>query len=639
VSSLEPLMERNFLEYASYSILDRAIPDLRDGCKPVQRRILHTLFSMNDGNFHKVANVIGETMKLHPHGDASIGDALVVLANKEYFIERQGNFGNPVTGHPAAAARYIECRLTPLALDTMFLPDVTEFADSYDGRNVEPVALPSKLPVALMLGVDGIAVGMSTRILPHNFGELLRGQIDLLEGKKKLEVCPDFATGGQMDVSEYESGRGKVKLRARVEPRGDKKVVITEIPASTTTESLIASIESAAQKNRVKIGGIQDFTTDSVEIELSLPRGVYAEEVIPQLWAYTDCEVSLSSSVLVIRDRNPVELTVVEVLKLLTEQLKEQLRAELELELSKLQDREHWLTLEQIFIEERVYKKIEKMRTEEKVLSAVRAGMEQFADQFVRPLEDADVKRLLEIRIRRISAYDIEKHRSNVEEVEAGLKQVRAKLRNMKKTTVKWLQEILDKYGAGFPRRTRIAAFDQVDKKAVASANLRLSYDAKSGFFGSDVRAKEFAMSVTEFDRVLTISSDGSYRILAPPAKMLLPRKVLYCARFDPEIGADFTLVYRDGEKQVFGKRVHIERFITDKEYRLFKDPKGRIDLLLPDDEPLGLLQMSFVPAKRQRLRSAEFDLGELEFAGLTTRGTRLAPRPVAKLKHTLPRH
>lgn len=638
MSSLEPLMERNFLEYASYSILDRAIPDLRDGCKPVQRRILHTLFAMNDGHFHKVANVIGETMKLHPHGDASIGDALVVLANKEYFIERQGNFGNPITGHPAAAARYIECRLTPLALDTLFVPDLTEFVDSYDGRNTEPSFLPSKLPVALLLGVEGIAVGMATRILPHNFGELLRAQIDLLEGRK-VELFPDFVSGGQMDVAEYDGGRGKVKLRARVEPRGDKKVVITEIPPSTTTEGLIASIESAAQKNRVKIGAIQDFTTDSVEIELSLPRGVYAEEVIPQLWAYTDCEVSLSSSLLVIRDRVPVELTVVEVLELLTDQLKEQIRAELQLELGKLQDREHWLTLEQIFIEERVYKRIEKARTEEKVLSAVRTGMEQFADRFVRALEDADVKRLLEIRIRRISAYDIEKHRSAVEEVEAGLKQVRAKLRNLKKTTVRWLQEILDKYGGNHPRRTRIAAFEEVDKRAIASANLRLSYDAKSGFFGTDVRGKEFAMSVTEFDRVLAVSSDGSYRIVAPPAKLLLPRKVLYCRPFDAEAGADFTVVYRDAQKHVFGKRVHIERFITDKEYRLFKDPKGRIDLLLADDEPLGVLEMDFVPVKRQRLRAARFDLGELPFAGLTARGTRLAPKPVSKLKHRPPRH
>jgi len=634
LSSLEPLMRRNFLEYASYSILDRAIPDLRDGCKPVQRRILHTLSTMSDGHFHKVANVIGETMKLHPHGDQSIADALVVLANKEYFIERQGNFGNPITGHPPAAARYIECRLTPLALDTLFDPDLTEFVPSYDGRNQEPTCLPSKLPVALMLGIEGIAVGMATRILPHNFRELLRAQIDLVKGNK-VEILPDFLSGGLMDVSEYDLGRGKVKLRARLEPRGDKKIVITEIPFSTTTESLIASIESAAQKSRVKISGIQDFTTESVEIELSLSRGVYAEEVIPQLYAYTDCEVSLSSSVLVIRDRTPVELPVSKVLALLTDQLKAQLKAELELDQQKLEDREHWLTLEQIFIEERVYKKIETARTEEKVYDAVRRGMEPLARRFVRPLEDDDVKRLLEIRIRRISAWDIEKHRTSLEQIAIDLKAVRAKLRNLKKTTINWLEEILDKYGDDFPRRTRIATFEEVDKKAVASANLKLTYDPDSGFFGTDVRGKEFAMSVTEFDRVLAISSDGSYRIMAPPAKMLLPRKVLYCELFDPEEGADFTVVYRDGEKNAWGKRVHIERFITDKEYRLFKDPKGRIDLLLADGAPLGVLRMSFVPAKRQRLRAAEFDLGALEFAGLTTRGTRLAPKPVSKLKHT----
>ena len=322
MANLDPLMRRNFLEYASYAILDRAIPDLRDGCKPVQRRILHTLFEMHDGRFHKVANVIGETMKLHPHGDASIGDALVVLANKDYFIERQGNFGNLLTGHPAAAARYIECRLTPLALETLFNPNLTEFVPSYDGRSDEPVFLPAKLPVMLMLGVEGIAVGMATRILPHNFVELLRAQIAILSGKP-FKLLPDFPQGGLMDVSEYDDGRGKVKVRALIDARGEKTVVIREIPFGTTTETLIASIEAASQQGRVKIAAIDDYTTDKVEIELELARGVYADEVIPQLYAYTECAVSVSSSVLAIRDRKPVEMTVTEVLDELTEQLRE----------------------------------------------------------------------------------------------------------------------------------------------------------------------------------------------------------------------------------------------------------------------------------------------------------------------------
>jgi topoisomerase-4 subunit A len=633
MANLEPLMRRNFLEYASYTILDRALPDLRDGCKPVQRRLLHTLFTMDDGLFHKVANVIGETMKLHPHGDVSIGDALVVLANKDYFIERQGNFGNPVTGHPAAASRYIECRLTPLARETLFNPNLTESVPSYDGRRDEPVFLPAKLPVTLLLGIEGIAVGMATRILPHNFVELLRAQIAILSGEK-YKVVPDFPTGGLMDVSEYDKGNGKVKVRARIEARGDKTVVIREIPFGTTTESLIASIEDASQKGRVKVSGIDDFTTDKVEIELSLARGVYAEEVIPQLYAYTDCEVSLSSSVLAIRDQKPVELTVNEVLEDATARLREQIKAELEWDERRLVDRQHWMTLERVFIENRVYKKIETARTEEKVYEAVHKGMAEHRAEFIRDMTDDDVKRLLEIRIRRISAYDIEKHRSELEELLAELADVRKKLKNLTKTVIAWIEGLIAKYGERYKRRTKVTSIDEIDKKAVATANLRLTYDEETGFFGSDVRGSEFALNVSEYDRILAVSSDGTYRIMHAPKKVLLPRKVLYAAVFDPEKGKDFTIVWRDVARNAFGKRVHIESFIHDKEYRFFKDEKGKLDLLLEDDGKPGKVHLQFVAAKRQRQKEADFDLGELEFAGLTARGQRIAPKPVARVKH-----
>jgi len=633
VANLEPLMRRNFLEYASYTILDRALPDLRDGCKPVQRRLLHTLFTMDDGLFHKVANVIGETMKLHPHGDVSIGDALVVLANKDYFVERQGNFGNPVTGHPAAASRYIECRLTPLARETLFNPNLTENVPSYDGRREEPVFLPAKLPVTLLLGIEGIAVGMATRILPHNFVELLRAQIAILTDQK-YKVVPDFPTGGIMDVSEYDKGRGKVKVRARIEARGEKTVVVREIPFGTTTESLIASIEDASQKGRVKVSGIDDFTTDKVEIELSLARGVYAEEVIPQLYAYTECEVSLSSSVLAIRDQKPVELTVNEVLEDATARLREQIKAELEWDERRLVDRQHWMTLERVFIENRVYKKIETARTEEKVLEAVHKGMAEFRADFVRDIGDDDVKRLLEIRIRRISAYDIEKHRSELEAVLTELAGVRKKLKALTKTVIAWLESLIEKYGEKYKRRTKVTSIDEIDKKAVASANIRVSYDEESGFFGTDVRGSEFGMNVSEYDRILAVSSDGTYRIMYPPKKVLLPRKVLHVAVFDPEKGKDFTIVWRDADRTAFGKRVHIESFIHDKEYRFFKDEKGKLDLLLEDDVKPGRVHLQFVAAKRQRQKECDFDLGDLEFAGLTTRGQRLAPKPVARVKH-----
>jgi len=581
--------------------------------------------------------VIGETMKLHPHGDVSIGDALVVLANKDYFVERQGNFGNPVTGHPAAASRYIECRLTPLARETLFNPNLTESVPSYDGRRQEPVFLPAKLPVTLLLGIEGIAVGMATRILPHCFVELLRAQIAILSGEK-YKVVPDFPTGGLMDVSEYDKGRGKVKVRAKIEARGEKTVVIREIAFGTTTESLIASIEEASQKGRVKVTGIDDFTTDKVEIELSLARGVYADEVIPQLYAYTECEVSLSSSVLTIRDQKPVELTVNEVIEDATARLREQIKAELEWDERRLVDRQHWMTLERVFIENRVYKKIETARTEEKVFEAVQRGMAEFRAQFVRDMTDDDVKRLLEIRIRRISAYDIEKHRTELEELLTELAGVRKKLKALTKTVIAWLEGLIEKYGERYKRRTKVTSIDEIDKKAVATANIRVSYDEETGFFGSDVRGSEFGLNVSEYDRILAVSSDGTYRIMYPPKKVLLPRKLLHVAVFDPEKGKDFTIVWRDADRTAFGKRVHIESFIHDKEYRLFKDEKGKLDLLLEGDTTPGRVHLQFVAAKRQRQKECDFDLGDLEFAGQTARGQRLAPKPVARVKHVPPK-
>jgi len=631
MAQLDSLMRDNFLEYSSYVVLDRAIPDIRDGLKPVQRRILHTLFTMNDGRFHKVANVIGEAMKLHPHGDASIGDALVVLANKEFFIERQGNFGNLHTGHPAAAARYIECRLTDLALETLFHKPLTEFVPSYDGRTEEPVFLPAKLPVVLMLGTEGIAVGMSTKILPHNLVELWEAQIAVLEGKN-VELFPDFQQGGLMDVDAYEDGRGKVELRARVNVRDKKKVVITEIPFGTTTESIIASIESAVQKGRVKIASIDDFTTGSVEIELTLARGVTAKELIPQLYAYTDCSVSISSNLTVIRDRRPEQLTVTEIITALTARLKEQLKAELEYDREQFVDRKHWLTLEQIFVEKRVYKRIEEADTLDAVRAEVMQGMAKYKKLFVRPMVDEDVTRLLEIRIRRISAYDIEKNRKDIEEIDKGIKAIDAKLRNMKKTTIAFVRALIEKYGERFPRRTEVTRIKAVDKKAVARQNIKLSYDAASGFFGSEVRGDACKLTVSEFDLILGISSDGSYRVMPPPGKVLFTGKLIYCEPFDPDEGVEFTVVYRDKQKTVFGKKIKIERFIRNREYQLIKDKAGRIDLLLPAGET-GSVDLAFVPAKRQRVKKASYDLSTLQPTSPTARGARLAAKPVSRIK------
>jgi len=632
MAQLDTLMRDHFVEYASYFILDRAIPDIRDGLKPVQRRLLHTLFLINDGRYHKVASIVGDTMKLHPHGDSSISDALVVLANKNYFIDRQGNFGDPLTGQPAAAPRYIEARLTPLAIETLFNPHLTDFVPSYDGRNEEPVYLPSKIPVVLMLGTEGIAVGMSTKILPHNLGELWQAQIDILNGKP-VQLYPDFQQGGLMDVSAYDDGRGKVEVRAKIEQRDDKHIVIREIPYGTTTESLIASIEAAAQKGRLKVSSINDFTTDSVEIELVMPRGVTSDEVLPQLYAYTDCSVSISSNMNIVRARKPELLSVTEVLESLTKELKALLKAELEWERNRLLDKKHWLTLERIFVEKRVYKKIEKAATDEAVRKAVWNGMHEHENLFVREMVEDDIKRLLDIRIRRISKFDIDKNRQDIKDVDKGIKDCDRKLKNMKKTTIDYVKSLIEKYAEQYPRKTEITSIVAIDKKAVARQNIKLAYDPDSGYFGSNVKGDRFNMTVSEFDLILAIARDGTFRVMPPPEKMLFAGKLLYCEVFDPERAEDFTIVYRDAKRIAFAKQISIEKFIRNREYMLIRDKAGAIDYLLRPDEA-GVLSLTYAPAKRQRLKGSQFDLGELIPTSIAARGTRLAPKPVSKIQH-----
>jgi topoisomerase IV subunit A len=631
MSQLRPLMESNFLEYASYVIIDRAIPELVDGCKPVQRRILHTLREMHDGRFHKVANVIGETMKLHPHGETSIGDALVVVANKDYFIERQGNFGNILTGHNAAAARYIECRLTPLAIETLFNPAITEFVPSYDGRKREPYLLPAKVPVLLMLGAEGIAVGLATRILPHNFVELLEGIIEVLRGRK-VQLFPDFPQGGLMDAADYQDGAGRVRVRARIEIDGPKRLVVREVAFGTTTTSLIASIEAAVQRGKVAISSIDDFTTENVEIELTPSRGVSAEDVLPQLFAYTDCEVSVASNIVVIENNRPIEVTISQFLAAFAVHLKRVLKLELEYELGVLRDREHWLTLERIFIENRIYKRIETVKTEAGISKAVRAGLEPFSGLFVRELTEDDIKKLLELRIRRISAYDLERTKGEIDDIVRQIGQADAKLKALTRTAMTFVEGLLERYRARYPRRTEITSFEAVDRKAVARANIRLGYDSTTGFFGSAVRGDGLSVSVSEYDRVLAVTADGTYRVLAPPEKILLPGKLLHCSIFDKEKGADLLAVYRDESRVAWGKRIHISGFITDKTYDLARGSATGIDYLR-DGTRDEKLRLRFVPAKRQRLKEIEVNTRMIRPCGLTARGTRLHAKPVASVR------
>ncbi|HEY2951361.1 MAG TPA: DNA gyrase subunit A, partial [Verrucomicrobiae bacterium] len=417
-------MDTSFLEYASYVIRDRAIPNLADGLKPVQRRILWSLHEKDDGRFIKVATIAGHCAQYHPHGDVSIGDALVVLANKRYLIEGQGNFGNIFTGDPAAAPRYIECRLTELARHQIFNDEITDFVPSYDGRNKEPVALPAKLPILLMLGTEGIAVGMSCKILPHNFPELLEAQIAILK-KQPFKCLPDFQTGGLMDAREYKDGAGMIKVRAKIKTKDESTVVIKEIPPTTTTDSLIASIEDAARKGKLKVKSVNDFTSEEVEIEIKAPSGVSAEQLVDALYAFSDCEVTISSRITVIRNNRPVELTVSEVLKENTAQLLATLKRELELKEKQREQELHFKTLVRLFIENRIYKKIEQSRTNEAVHAAVHEGFKPFRKEMRRDLTDGDVPMLLEVRIRRISLFDIHQHREQLAKVKADLSQTR----------------------------------------------------------------------------------------------------------------------------------------------------------------------------------------------------------------------
>lgn len=565
--SLRALMSTNFIEYASYVIRERAIPDVFDGLKPVQRRILHSLHIMDDGRFHKVANVVGHTMQFHPHGDASIGSALVVLANKEYFIDRQGNFGNIHTGDPASAARYIECRLTPLAREVLFNPEITEFVDSYDGRNREPVSLPAKVPAALMLGSDGIAVGMTTRILPHNFRELLRAQIAYLKGRTN-KVYPDFLTGGTMDVGAYEDGAGRIKVRAAIEVIDDKTLVIHEIPASRTTESLMASIEDAARKGKIKIANISDYTAEKVQIEITLPRGTHAADTLKRLYAYTDCEVSISSNIVVIHENQPRLMTVTEILQLVTDRLVDNLKREQEIELGKLQDRFHDKTLAQIFIENRIYKRIEECETFELVMSEVRAGLEKFRDQLTRDITDEDIQKLLQIQIRRISLFDINKNRAELDDILRRIEETKHNLAHLIDFTIAYIKALLDKYGKLFPRRTRIADLEHIDVRQVALKNIKVGHDRVNHFVGTDVKnsnKNEDMLTCTEFDRLVLLQNSGKFRVVAVPDKLYVGAvKYLLKANKDQV----YSMIYRERKKGVsYAKRFRIDKYILEKEY------------------------------------------------------------------------
>ncbi len=623
---LHTRVDRGFLDYASYVIRDRAIPNLADGLKPVQRRILWALHEKDDGRFIKVANVVGHTMQYHPHGDASIGDALVVLANKRYLIEGQGNFGNIFTGDPAAASRYIECRLTELARTEVFNDAITDFIPSYDGRNQEPVTLPCKLPLTLMLGTEGIAVGLSARILSHNFPELLEAQIAILKNQP-FKCLPDFTTGGMMDARDYQDGKGSVKVRAKIKTKDEATVVIKEIPPTTTTESLIASIEDAVQKGKLKVKSINDFTSENVEIEIRCSQGVDAEKLIDALYAFTDCEVSISSRIIVIKNNRPVELTVSEVLRENTDQLVAILKRELELSEKNLLDELHYRTLERIFIEERIYKQIEQCKTNEAVIASVYSGFKPFTKELVREIISADVERLLQVRIRRISLFDINKHREEMEKTKAELDATRKNLKGLTKYVIGHLEALLEKYGKQYPRlTTKSARLEEVDVKAVAFKSFKVAYDRETGYVGYKVSGEEFRLECTKFDKLLLVFKDGTYKVTELPEKLFVGQELFFCGLPDRE--KVFTCAYTDREASYL-KRFAFGGTIMNKAYSCIPD-KSRLLYFAP--ETPKLLYVRYKPAPHQKVSQQTCDPAQVDVKTPKTLGRQISIKDISSI-------
>ena len=626
------IFNSNFLEYASYVIKDRAIPDIEDGLKPVQRRILHTLFEADDGKFHKVANIVGACMKYHPHGDASIYSALVVLANKDLFIEKQGNFGNILTGDPASASRYIECRVLPLAKKVLYNPEITEFIDSYDGRNREPVSFRSKIPIILIQGGEGIAVGMATKILPHNFEEVLSAMKACLQ-KKSFNLYPDFPTGGLVDVSEYEDGNGKVLVRAKLDTKDPKKIVIREIPFGTTTESLMNSIENAARRNKIKVSSITDYTTEKAEIEIKLARGAYTHELVDSLYAFTDCEVSISVNLLVIKDGLPTQMTVTEVIQYYAGQIVEVLTDELKLEERGLKDKIHARTLERIFIEERIYKRIEQMKTKKGVIDTVITGFEPFAKEIKREVTEEDVERLLKIPIRRISLYDINKAKEEMQQLNDRLKQVRHHLKNIISYAVSFVDVLLEGVTEEQRRQTEIMSFEKVDVREAAQRNLALCYDDQTGYIGHEVKSGKILFNVSSYDRILIIRKSGVYSVTDVPDKLFVDKGMLFCGLADKDEMAErvFNILYKNKDSGCAHlKRCKIEKFILDKSYELVPEGSTIMKLSTKMNEEV---ELSYKPKPRLKVLEETFKVDDYLIKGVKAAGVRLSAKEVRKGK------
>ncbi|MFP4690625.1 MAG: DNA gyrase/topoisomerase IV subunit A [Bacteroidales bacterium] len=637
VTRLSGMYQDWFLDYASYVILERAVPYVRDGLKPVQRRILHAMKELDDGRFNKVANIIGHTMKYHPHGDASIGDALVQLGQKDLLVETQGNWGNILTGDSSAAPRYIEARPSKFAHEVLYNPKTTTWKTSYDGRNKEPLCLPVKFPLLLAQGVEGIAVGLASKILPHNFNELIDASIEYLKGSEP-DILPDFPSGGMADFSRYNGGMrgGKVRIRARISIQDKKTLVINEIPFGTTTSSLMESIVAANDKGKIKIKKIEDNTAEHVEIMIHLAPGISPDQAIDALYLFTDCEIGISPNCCVIQDDKPAFLSVNEVLKISADNTVDLLRRELEIERGELMEQLLFASLEKIFIEERIYRDIEECDTWESVIESIEKGLEPFKAQFYREIVRDDIIRLTEIRIKRISRYDTFKADKEVRSLQERLDKVNRYLEDLIGYTIDYFRSVKKKFGKGRERKTEIRFFDSIDASRVAVANAKLYVNREEGFAGTSLKKDEFVCECSDLDDIIVFREDGTYIVTRVAEKSFVGKNVIHIGVFERnDERTIYNVIYRDGQAgATYMKRFPVKGVTRDKEYDLTRGTKGS-KVLYFTANPNGEAEVVTVYLRHKpRLKKTVFDLNfsELAIKGRGAAGNILTKHAVRRI-------
>lgn len=628
-----------FLDYASYVILERAVPAIEDGLKPVQRRILHAMKEMDDGRFNKVANIIGQTMQYHPHGDMSIGDALVNLGQKDLLIETQGNWGDVRTGDEAAASRYIEARLSKFALEVAFNAKTTEWALSYDGRKNEPVTLPMKFPLLLAQGAEGIAVGLATKILPHNFCELIEASIKYLKGRK-FEIYPDFQTGGAIDVTNYNDGNrgGKVRVRAIIEEQDKKTLVIKSVPFGVTTSTLMESIVKANDQGKIKIKKVTDHTAADVEIIIELAAGISPDITIDALYAFTDCEVSISPNACVIVNDKPQFLGVTQLLKIATDNTKELLKKELEIKLAELQEKWHYTSLEKIFFEEKIYKELEKKHeTWDKVIEAIDKAFAPFKKQLKRDITREDILKLTEKPVRRIYRLDIDELNDQIKGLEGDIKQVKHDLANLVDFAIAYYENLLKKYGKGRERKTEIKEFDTIQVKHVAIANTKLYMNAADGFIGTSLKKDELVAEVSDFDDIIAFTKGGIMKVVKVADKVFIGKDIIHVAVFQKnDERTTYNMIYVDGKSGTsYAKRFNVTGVTRDKEYNLAKsEDKNKVHYFSANaNGEAEVVKVVLSPNCSAKKKEFDFYFEEQEIKGRSSLGNIVTKYPIKSVK------